>query len=181
MEGKVVGTFDEKFGTDDMVFRPDTYAWLNASDFATMTGYKSVLTSYVYSLNTPAVQQLTTGVKGLVPDTPTYTPSKHSLTIWMGQLVSKHWAAFMCKTKTFMSAQVNTPAAPTLCEGSKGEGAEPRTSGDGGSGRGGCLTAVGGGDEEEAEMNTKTIYVPLIRVQQANQSTKSKRFAGTFA
>ena len=166
-----VGSWDEVWGTNDMIFKPDTYAWLNPSDFAHMMGFDSVVGTHMHSINTPAAQHLVGVVGDLVPHS-VQPASKDGAAIWMSQLVAKFYEGFL--STACMIATAST-AHETACMGGAWEDSTSlHVSGDGGNGRGGCLTAVGGGDEEEMGVGEFLVCMPCAaNLQGSSRGRKS--------
>jgi len=175
MEATFVGRWDEVFGSDDMICIPDPFPWLNADDFAQLSGFDTALMSHMISLKQRSVQHLITIVDGLIPTSFTCTAS-NSIILWAAQLIDKFATAFCDNSKDSNIALTTAASCNTwVCKAGRGSG--PRVSGDGGSGSGVCLTAVGGGDEGE-QVGQGDSCVPVIRAGMRDEEASRVSMVG---
>jgi len=155
-----IGRWDDVFGRDDMIGVPDPFPWLNADDFAQLAGFETTLLAHMFSLKQPAAQHLISIVSGLIPAPPTRAVCPTSMMILATQLVEKYASAFSNNSKASDIASITASCNHWVFKAGWGLG--PRVSGDGGSGSGVCLTAVGGDDEDE-QVGQGESCVPVIR------------------
>jgi hypothetical protein len=146
----LVGRHEEIFGTSDMLAVPDAFPWLNTSTLSSMVT-PSMATCFLASL--PAASNLVdivSAIRGSSEAEPgLVSAGRRADIIWTCLMVRKFAAAFAEQHLQSAGRVVAAAAAGVGRAGASSRGGKPRTSGDGGSGRGGVLKAVGAGDESE--------------------------------
>ena len=173
----LVGRHKDMFGTSDMRAVPDRFPWLNTSTLASLLP-PSMATQFLASV--PAAADLVNAVSAI------QAPSMAQPALAVGRKADILWSYLLVRrfSAAFARAGAGSSACGRRSSSSRGRqrwhrqrgqarGGRPRTSGDGGSGRGGVLTAVGAGDE--AELPLPPVLVLPVQTLAGSDSTCGRK------